>query len=259
MKNKSWLWIALAVLVAIFLRLYFKPAAPDAPVANVGQVVENPTQQADSEVDDTIVDEAEDDSNDEEVVDTDVVQGEEWEVEVVLPDAPLADTKEIESFNNEINGNGTSYALVAWSEVQWLGKKVWGEHYGYVEISEGELYVDDGEIIEGRFVMDMTTIKATDIESEKLDETLADWFNTIEYPTAEFFLNEATTNQVSGVMTINGQSREISFPATIIVEDDTVIATADFALDRTQWGVDGWTPAVSEFMELSFNLTWLVE
>jgi hypothetical protein len=45
----------------------------------------------------------------------------------------------------------------------------------------------------------------------------------------------------------------------VIVEDDTVIANAEFALDRTQWGVDGWTPAVSQYMELSFNLTWLAE
>jgi polyisoprenoid-binding protein YceI len=83
--------------------------------------------------------------------------------------------------------------------------------------------------------MNMASIKATDIDDESLDSTLKDWFNTSEYPTAEFFLNEASSTQVSGIMTINGQSREISFPATIIVEEDTVIANADFALDRTQW------------------------
>jgi polyisoprenoid-binding protein YceI len=101
------------------------------------------------------------------------------------------------------------------------------------------MYVEAGQIIEGRFTMDMTTIKATDIDDESLDNTMMDRFNTAEYPTAEFLLNEATTNQVSGIMTMNGQSREISFPATVIVEDDTVIANAEFALDRTQWGVDG--------------------
>lgn len=247
----------LTILVAIFLRLYFKPAAPDAPVASVWNVVTMPTQQANSNANTQQDDVEEDGDMNEE--DMDQAQENEWEVEVVLPDAPLADIKEIDSFNDTIDGNGVSFSLVSWSEVQWVGKKVWGQHNGYVEISEGEMYVVDGEIMEWRFVMDMTSINATDIDDDSLDNAIKWRFNTEEHPTAEFFLNEASDTQVSWVMTINGQSREISFPATLIVEDDTVIANADFALDRTQWGVDGWTPAVSEFMELSFNLTWMAE
>lgn len=252
MKNKSWLWIILVLLVAIFLWLYFKPAAPTAPVATVWQLVEAPKADAVN--------------NDEEEVVVDVkelaweeVDDDEEELDVILPDSPLADVQEIDSFENTIGGKWTPYALIAGSQVEWLGKKVWGQHNGYVEVTKGEMYVEAGQIIEGRFTMDMTTIKATDIDDESLDNTMMDRFNTAEYPTAEFLLNEATTNQVSGIMTMNGQSREISFPATVIVEDDTVIANAEFALDRTQWGVDGWTPAVSQYMELSFNLTWLAE
>lgn len=263
MKNKTWLRVVLVVLAAIFLRLAFRPAEPDAPVANVWGVVEAPTPTViDDESWDDVAqwEENNDTENDEwEEDDEQQNQADEWEVDVVLPDAPLADTREIDSFDNEISGEWTSYALVAWSQVERLGKKVGGQHNGLVDISEGELYVEDGSIVEGRFVMDMTTITATDITDEGLDNKLKEWFNTDEYATAEFFLNEASSTQVSGVMTINGQSREISFPATVIVEEDTVIANADFALDRTlRWVTDG-TPAVSEFMEISFNLTWLAE
>lgn len=251
MKNKSWLWIILVLLVAIFLRLYFKPAAPTAPVARVWQVVEAPIADTDTVNDDeneAVVDE-----------EAEVEEENEGELDVVLPDSPLADTQAIDSFENTIGGKWSPYALIAGSQVEWLWKKVWGQHNGYIVITEWEMYVEAGQIIEGRFTMDMTSIKATDIDDEWLDSKLKDWFNTDEYPTAEFLLNEAGANQVSGIMTINGQSREISFPATVIVEEDIVIANAEFALDRTQWGVDAGTPAVSQYMELSFNLTWLAE
>lgn len=257
MKNKSWLWIILVLLVAIFLWLYFKPAAPSAPVATVWQVVNTPKVDTVENNEEVVGDDINQEAW-EEVGDTEVEENE-GEVDVVLPDSPLADIQEIDSFEDTIGWKGLPYALIAGSQVEWLGKKVWGQHNGVVEISKGEMYVEAGQIIEGRFTMDMTSIKATDVDDEGLDDHLKEWFNTAEYPTAEFLLNEATTNSVSGIMTINGQSREISFPATVIVEDDTVIANADFALDRTQWGVDGWTPAISQYMELSFNLTWLAE
>jgi polyisoprenoid-binding protein YceI len=151
------------------------------------------------------------------------------------------------------------YEIVPGSQVDWTGRKVGGQHTGIVDIADGKLYVENGEIIEGLFIMDMTSINATDIDNDGLDGHIKEWFNTEEYPTAEFFLTEASSTQVVGVLTMNGQSREISFPATVIIEDDAVIANADFALDRTQWGVDGGLAASSEYMELSLNLTWTAQ
>lgn len=269
MMKKTWLWIALVVILAVLVWMYVKPAAPDAPIAN-SQPVPTPTEQVDSPVDGQPVDDAQEweevDQADEEIVedaedaDEDTADtANEGEVEPIVPDSPVADSNEVEAFDGEVLANWDRYTLAAGSQVEWLGKKVWGQHNGYIEVIEGEVYVDGGVLMGGKFTMNMDSISATDIDNKGLDDTLKEWFNTDEYPTAEFVLTEATSTQVDGVLTLNGQSRAISFPAIVIVEDDIVIANAEFALDRTQWGVDGGRPAVSEFMELSFGLTWTAE
>src|SRR3546814_9300209 len=59
----------------------------------------------------------------------------------------------------------------AQSTVQWTGRKVSGEHHGDVQVSSGALTVDDGKLIGGNFVIDLTTITNHDLEGEDRKRT----------------------------------------------------------------------------------------
>ena len=75
------------------------------------------------------------------------------------------------------------------SKVVWKGYKVTGSHEGTISIKSGSLVFDNEKLTGGEFVMDMTTIGATDLEGEykgKLDGHLKsdDFFGVEKYPTA---------------------------------------------------------------------------
>ncbi len=53
------------------------------------------------------------------------------------------------------------------SSIHWVGKKVTGQHEGNVNFKSGYLRISHGEVVDGLFVVDMTTINATDLEGEK--------------------------------------------------------------------------------------------
>lgn len=45
------------------------------------------------------------------------------------------------------------------------------------------------------------------------------------------------THTISGNLTLKNVSKNISFPAKIVLKNGKVMATADFNIDRTQWGM----------------------
>jgi len=234
--------ILLLIATIAVARWYLEPEAPEANrVATVSDV----KSQISARNWGTIGEEKNDDAWEDEQV-----------VEAILPGKVVADTQDGSVDGTSLPESWETYTVSEGSTVNWLGKKVWGQHNWFINISEGVLKVQDGRILGWNFVLDMTSIKATDIDSPKLDDTLKEWFNVSEAPEATFTLLEATPTAVVGILTLNNISKEISFPATVIVEEDTIIANAEFALDRNEWDVAEGTPAVSEFMELDFALTW---
>lgn len=52
------------------------------------------------------------------------------------------------------------------SSVEWVGKKVTGQHNGAVDIKSGSLVVDGGVLVGGNFVIDLTTIDVQDLQGE---------------------------------------------------------------------------------------------
>ena len=221
---------------------YFEPTNPDAnKIATVQNV----------DVKDVIKQRNLTDTNE----DTDKGESEE-EVEAILPWKKVAEVQSANIGEVNIPKGDATYSLVSWSVISWLWKKVWWQHNGVINITNGSLEVSWWNILWWKFTMDMTSLKATDIDSSKLDETIKEWFNVENHKTAEFIILEVWVREVSWIMTINWISKQISFPATIVIEEDTIIANAAFALDRNEWDVAWWTPAVSEFMELELALTW---
>ena len=137
------------------------------------------------------------------------------------------------------------------SKVEWLGKKVTGQHNGTVDIKSGELNVENGELEGGKFVIDFNTIKVLDLEDPESNAKLTnhlkseDFFSAEKHPEAIFEITslekaddgKGNNYKVNGNLTIKGIAKNISFPANINVTDNKVTATADFNLDRTEWDI----------------------
>jgi len=157
------------------------------------------------------------------------------------------------------------------SEVTWIGSKMTGRHNGVFKIKSGMLYMSNGLLTGGEFVMDVATTasddKTIDAESNKKLTThlrSADFFDVERYPTAAFELTgiaridstskqvvttqtetssisdqlrvKNPTHRITGNLTIKGETKSISFPARVTM-DTLLRAKANFNIDRTKWGL----------------------
>lgn len=134
------------------------------------------------------------------------------------------------------------------SNVQWKGYKVTGEHYGVVNLKDGNLTFQDGALTGGSFSIDMTTIKCLDLQGEyagKLEGHLksGDFFGVENHPTASFVITKVSHRgtpgdyKVTGNLTIKETTKEIKFYTHVDEEDGKMIAKSDIQIDRTDFDV----------------------
>lgn len=135
------------------------------------------------------------------------------------------------------------------SSVQWKAYKVTGEHSGVVNLQSGDLSFDDnGNLAGGTFVMDMTSIKVTDLEGEwagKLEGHLKspDFFGVEKHPTAKLVITNVAAKgtpgdyKVTGNLTIKEKTKEVRFYAHVDSDGGNMKATADLKIDRTDFDV----------------------
>jgi len=139
------------------------------------------------------------------------------------------------------------------STVEWLGKKVTGQHHGTVKLTKGEFMVDEGKLTGGKFEMDMNSIVDIDLTDSAFNAKLInhlkseDFFSAAKFPFSKFeitkveMLNDPNkpgmNNTITGNLTIKDITKSISFPSNVKIEGGVVNATADFDIDRTQWDV----------------------
>jgi len=130
------------------------------------------------------------------------------------------------------------------SSVEWIGKKITGQHNGTIKLQSGELAMTDGVLSGGSFVIDMSSIAVTDLSgggAEKLKGHLMsdDFFSTEAHPTATLVITEVNKAglrdelMVKGDLTIKGITKPISFP--VLMDGDK--ATADILVDRTNYDI----------------------
>tara|TARA_B100001287_G_scaffold276855_1_gene290148 strand:- start:1915 stop:2484 length:570 start_codon:yes stop_codon:yes gene_type:complete len=130
------------------------------------------------------------------------------------------------------------------STVYWLGKKITGEHYGYINISDGELTIVNNQISSGKFTIDMNSMTCTDIEDQSMNKKLLghlksdDFFGTSKYPTAQLEIVSATefnSNKcnVKGKLTIKGKTELITFK----VNKDQLYYSTKLEIDRSKYDV----------------------
>lgn len=143
--------------------------------------------------------------------------------------------------------NGFVKVVPTASKVEWLGKKVTGQHNGTVSIKDGQLQMSDGFVTGGNFTIDMTTIKVLDLQGEyagKLEGHLKsdDFFGVSEFPVATLIITEAKQQtkgdyQIKANLTIKGITQPITFPATIMRSGDQIKANATITIDRSLFNV----------------------
>ena len=160
---------------------------------------------------------------------------------------------------------------VSESKIDWVGTKVSGYHVGTVPLKRGEIYVKNGEVTGGKFIMDIANMqvsgpKGSDTAANKKllgHLKSADFFDVEKNPEGIFELTDVKpfkgeaikdttdprqdeiskykvtnpTHTVSGNLTLKGVTKNIEFPARITVSGNTAEAIAKFNIDRKDWGI----------------------
>lgn len=170
-----------------------------------------------------------------------------------LGDAPTATTTAVEpggAAPDEVVFAGTPVPIAATdSTVTWIGAKLTGNHVGGFRVVDGVVYMDGGEVTGADVEIDMTSIYSDneDLTGHLLSE---DFFEVETYPAGRFQTAqvrpvavadsvawEDATHLVTGLLTMHGQTNEITFPAIVQVADGAASIQSRFLIDRTNWGI----------------------
>ena len=170
--------------------------------------------------------------------------------------APKGDNATITEEQKASEKTGQNFTVdTSKSTIRFIGNGVGKNHPGKFKISSGTVAVSGDQITGGNFVIN---IKSLDLEQEgemfekKLHPHLlsGDFFDADKFATSTFEITgiapykpsdkdtsivEGANFNVSGNLTIKGETKNITFPAHIELDDKTLKAKADFDIDRTQW------------------------
>jgi polyisoprenoid-binding protein YceI len=139
--------------------------------------------------------------------------------------------------------NGIKYVFTPASQVNFVGSKVTGSHQGGFKAFTGHFTIKDGAPVgnDHKAVIDMASTFADD---EKLTSHLKspDFFDIEKFPQATFDVtgfkkDSETAYSVSGNFTLHGQTKNISFPATVSQSGDAVRIDAKFDINRKDFGI----------------------
>lgn len=129
------------------------------------------------------------------------------------------------------------------STVTWKGYKVAGSHTGTIDLKSGALVFDGDKLVGGEFIVDMTSISATDLEGDyknQLDGHLksADFFGIEKHPTAKLVFTKVKSTgknsyAVTGDLTIKDTTEPVTFDVSVYGDK----ATATLKVDRTKYDV----------------------
>ena len=138
---------------------------------------------------------------------------------------------------------GTKYVFTPDSKIEFTGSKVTGKHDGGFKTFTGHFTVEDGVPVgnDHKVEIDMNSTFADD---EKLTGHLKspDFFDVAKYPQTTFDVTELkkdsdTAYTVSGNFKLHGVEKNISFPATVTRDGDTVNIKAEIDINRKDFGI----------------------
>ncbi|MES2371435.1 MAG: YceI family protein [Bacteroidota bacterium] len=129
--------------------------------------------------------------------------------------------------------------------VAWKGSSIKGSHTGYVYISQGELMIENGQLMGGTVEVNMSSIEGDDHRSDNnLINHLKDpdFFDVKKFPFSTIAITRVASlndedKEITGNLTIKGITHPVSFPAKVEVKDGIVKASSKLVIDRTKWDV----------------------
>jgi len=159
------------------------------------------------------------------------------------------------------------------SQITWTGREVsTSSHYGTLDFVSGTFEISNGSIVNGQFIVDMTSIKNQDMEGDskaRLEGHLKsdDFFSVESYPTAAISINSSELISdgkwnVLADLSIKGFTHPVNFEM-ISSEDGW---SANLVFDRSKYDVRFRSGSFFENLgdkliyddiELSINLTTL--
>jgi polyisoprenoid-binding protein YceI len=165
-------------------------------------------------------------------------------------DAVITDKQEV------AEASGQTFKVdTADSRVRFTGNGVGKNHPGKFKLSSGEVQVANNQITGGKFVID---IKSMDMEQQDamIDKKLrphllsGDFFDADKFGTAEFEITRVQPYQatekdssivdganltISGNLKLKDVSKNVTFPARVDLDGNTLKAKANFDIDRRDW------------------------
>ena len=159
------------------------------------------------------------------------------------------------------------------SQITWTGREVsTSSHYGTLDFVSGNFEISNGAIVNGEFIVDMTSINNQDMQGDskaRLEGHLKsdDFFSVESYPTAAISINSSELISdgkwnVSADLSIKGFTHPVNFEM-ISSEDGW---SANLVFDRSKYDVRFRSGSFFENLgdkliyddiELSINLTTL--
>lgn len=155
-----------------------------------------------------------------------------------VSEAEVSTAKEI----SEGSIAGKKYVSNADSKIGFTGSKVTGSHDGGFETFTAAIHVENGEPVPNGTKVEID-MDSTWSDSDRLTGHLknADFFDAPTYPTSTFVttdIKKGTTGyDVTGNLTLHGETKSITFPADIQVSDDQVKVAAEFFIKRYDFGI----------------------
>ncbi len=134
------------------------------------------------------------------------------------------------------------------TKLEWVGKKVGGQHNGTVNFVSGNLIVANGVLTGGEFTVDMNSIVCLDLTDDSNAKLVghlksADFFGVDSFPQAKMMITrvesiEGNSYKVTANLTIKNITNEVNFVTRVIqMGDEVLMAEASFNVDRTKYGI----------------------
>jgi polyisoprenoid-binding protein YceI len=132
------------------------------------------------------------------------------------------------------------------SKIEFVASKVTRSHQGSFKQFTGKIELVSSSVPDSRVSIDIETASVeTDTPELTAHLKTPDFFDVAKYPKATFVSTKIESNTsaggnsytVTGNFDLHGQSKSISFPATIEVTPDKATMNAEFAINRKDFGI----------------------
>lgn len=171
-------------------------------------------------------------------------------------EAPKGDNAAITEEQKATTATGQTFVVdTAASRIRFTGHGVGKNHPGRFKLSGGNVSIANNQVTGGQFTININSMEMEQ-EGEMITGKLrphllsGDFFDASKFGNARFEITGVTPYQpgdndtslvaganynVSGNFTLKDVTKNITFPAKIDLDENTLKAKANFDIDRTQW------------------------